>query len=252
MSMLGQFVQVAPDQLARLIEEPSGAEDLFAALPPASDVPAGSMERFANLVEAKRKEFIERGPQMLEATLARMDPRMREEMSKRLGQLGVDAGGLASGAGGEALLKLMQARMGRASGGAGGAKGQGGPSAALSIDKSWHGIHYLLCGASEPTNALISKAIMGGTEIGDDFSGYGPARYFAVDETAAMSSELNRSNLEAEMTARYNPAQMTKLGIYPNGWSGPDMQWLMREFGRVRGFYAHATANGFALVTCLV
>ena len=129
------------------------------------------------------------------------------------------------------------------------AKGQG---AALSIDKSWHGIHYLLCGAVEPTSTLVSKTIMGGTEVGDDFSGYGPARYFAVKETAAISAELNRGNLEAEMTRRFDPAQMTKLGIYPNGWSGPDAQWLLREFRNLRAFYADASAKGFAMVTCLV
>src|SRR6202040_2841712 len=111
-----QFVQVAPDQLARLIDDPSGIEDLFATLPPASNVPPDAMERFAGLMEAKRKEFIERGPQMFEATLARMDPRMREEMSKRLERLGINAAGLASGAGGEALLNLMKARAGLASG----------------------------------------------------------------------------------------------------------------------------------------
>jgi hypothetical protein len=258
MSMNGQFVQVAPGQLARLLDDPDEIEGLFMTLPPASNIPAGAMERLANLAEAQRKQFIERGPKMLEEMLARMDPRMRDEMSKRFSRLGLDTGGLGKGEGGEALLKLMAARAKSASGGGGGASGQGAsqsPNAAgasLSIEKAWHGIHFLLCGAAEPTTTLISNAIMGGHEIGDDFSGYGPARYFAADETAAMATELNRRTLESEMTARYNPAQMTTLGIYPNGWSGPDAQWLMREFRRVRDFYADASAKGFAIVTCLV
>ena len=67
-----------------------------------------------------------------------------------------------------------------------------------------------------------------------------------------MATELNRRTLESEMTARYNPAQMTMLGIYPNGWSGPDAQWLMREFRRVRDFYSDASSKGFAIVACLV
>lgn len=249
MSMIGQFVQVSPHRLAGLIDDPAGAEELFAVLPPASNVPAGAMERFANLAESQRKQFIEQGPKMFEETLARMDPRMREEMSKRFARLGLDTAGLGKGEGGEALLKLMAARAGQAARSGGNSSGQG---ASLSIDKAWHGIHYLLCGAAEPTTTLISNAIIGGTELGDDFAGYGPARYFAADETAAMATELNRRTLEGEMTARYNPAQMTKLGIYPNGWSGPDAQWLMREFRRVRDFYADASAKGFAIVTCLV
>jgi len=67
-----------------------------------------------------------------------------------------------------------------------------------------------------------------------------------------MSSELNRTTLEAEMTRRYDPAQMTRLGIYTNGWSGPDVQWLLREFRNLRAFYADASSKGFAIVTCLV
>jgi len=185
MSMIAQFVQVSPDHLARLIEDPSGTEDLFASVSPAPYVPPASIERLAGLVGS----------------------------------------------------------------GAADATGQG---AAISIDKSWHGIHYLLCAATQPTTTLISQAIMGGTEMGDDFSGYGPARYFAAAETAKMSSELNRKNLEAEMTARFNPAQMTKVGIYPNQWAGPDVQWLMREFRHVRDLYASASAAGFAVVTCLM
>jgi hypothetical protein len=179
MSMIAQFVQVAPDHLARLLKDPSGTEDLFAALPPASDTLPASLEHSARISPSAH-------------------------------------------------------------------------SARISIDKSWHGIHYLLCAAAQPTTTLISQAIMGGTEVGEDFSGYGPARYFTIDETAAMSAELNRKTLEAEMTTRFNPAQMTKDGIYPNQWAGPDVQWLMREFRHVREFYAAASGAGFALVTCLV
>jgi len=249
MSMTAQFVQVSAAQLAALAEDPESVEDLFAS----DAVSPAAMGKLLNPAEAQRQRVIEGGPQMLESTLARLDPTMRDAMSKRLGQLGLDVAGLGKGEGGEALLKLMMARAGRAAGG--GTAGQGASAsrgATISIDKSWHGIHYLLCGATEPTTALISQAIMGGTEIGDDFSGYGLARYFAVDETAAISSELSRGNLEAEMTRRYNPAQMTRLGIYPNGWSGPDAQWLMREFRNLRSFYADATTKGFAMLTCLV
>ena len=241
MSMMAQFVQISAAKLAELVEDPDGIEELFSG-----DAPAAAMERLINLSEAQRQRIVEQGPQMLENTLARLDPKMREALGERLGQLGLDPSGLAKRAQGEALLKLMMAR-------AGGVQGASRPRGAnVSIDKSWHGIHYLLCGAPEPTTALISKAILGGTEIGDDFSGYGEARYFTVDETAAMSSELNRSTLEAEMTRRYDPAQMTRLGIYPNGWSGPDLQWLLREFHNLRGFYADATTKGLAIVTCLV
>ena len=259
MSMNGQFVQITSDQLAALIHDPSRVEELFGPGSPGSGVSAASMQKFVGLLEAKRKELVERGPQMIEAVLARMDPKAREATSARLVELGINADSLKSGAAGEAMIKLLMARAGLAAGGGGsGGNGQGGasqspnaPAVSLSIDKTWHGIHYLLSGGAVPTTAPISKVIMGGTEVGDDFSGYGEARYFDAKETAAIAAELNRGTLEAEMTARYDPAQMEKLGIYPGVWTGPDAQWLMREFRNLRAFFA-AAAKGFAVLTCLV
>ncbi|HLI79689.1 MAG TPA: DUF1877 family protein [Candidatus Binataceae bacterium] len=242
--MTAQFVQISADKLAELVDDPEDIEELFSG-----DAPVDAMQRLIHLSEAQRQHIVEQGPEMLENTLARLDPKMREAVSARLGQFGADPSGLAKRAQGEALLKLMMARAGQQAGGQGASSSR---IASISIDKSWHGIHYLLCGAAEPTSALISKAILGGTDIGEDFSGYGEARYLTVVETAAMSSELNRKTLEAEMTRRFDPAQMTRLGIYPNGWSGPDGQWLLREFRNLRAFYADAATKGIAMVTCLV
>jgi uncharacterized protein DUF1877 len=246
MSMMGQFVQASSVQLAGLLADPDSVEELFAG----SGV-ATAMPKPAALSEAQRQHIITNGPRALEGALAGLDPRMREQLNARLGQLGIDVTALGNGAGGEALLKLMMARAGGSSAGRAGQGASSGRAASLSIDKAWHGIHYLLCGAVEPTSALISTAIMGGTELGDDFSGYGPARYFTAAEAGAIATELNRGTLEAEMNRRYDPAQMTKLGIYPNGWAGPDLPWLMGEFRNLRAFYADASSKGFAMVTCL-
>jgi len=245
MSMMAQFVQITADRLAALTEDPESIEDLFSA-----GVPAESMARLVNLGENMRQRIIQQGPQMLEKALAQFDPQLRQQLQARLGKLGVDPSGLARGEGGEALLKMMMARAG--GGGGAGRGASSARSASISLDKAWHGIHYLLCGAVEPDARLISKAILGGTEVGEDFSGYGEARYFTAADVAAISSELNRASLEAEMTRRYDPAQMTKLGIYPNGWAGPDLQWLMDEFRKLRAFYTDATSEGLAIVTCLV
>jgi hypothetical protein len=134
-----------------------------------------------------------------------------------------------------------------ASGGSAQASGKG---ASLSIDKAWHGVHYLLCGKVEPGSDLASQAVMGGTEVGDDL-GYGPARYFEADEVANIARELSRPNLEAEMTARWNPAQMATLEIYPGQFDAADKQWLMDAFRQLRQFYVDASAAKLAVVTCL-
>jgi hypothetical protein len=190
--------------------------------------------------------------------MGKMDPAMQESVTKALTDAGVDLEALARGEGVAALAKLMVER-GRglamagqpsqppASGGSAPASGKG---ADISIEKAWHGVHYLLCGKAQPGSDLASQAVMGGTEIGEDL-GYGPARYFAADKVVAIARELTRPNLEAEMTARWDPNQMKTLGIYPAQFGPHDDQWLMDEFRKLRQFYVDASAANMAVVTCI-
>jgi hypothetical protein len=249
MSMMGRFVQVSPDRLKQIIDDPSEVEELFA-----SDQAAQAMP---NLIGALAGKLQGRAPQMLAASMAAMPPELRDRLAQSLKNLGMDPDALARGEGGDDLAKLMAERMQKlglrlpgqppASGASAQAVGKG---AGLSIDKAWHGVHYLLCGKVEPGPDLASQAVMGGTEIGEDL-GYGPARYFEVDEVADIARELSRPNLEAEMAARWDPAQMATLGIYPGQFLADDQRWLMDAFQKLRQFYADASAAKLAVVTCL-
>src|SRR5271163_2074263 len=51
----------------------------------------------------------------------------------------------------------------------------------LTLEKSWHCLHYLLTGTAWETGTVLGKTILGGTEIGPDM-GYGPARYLVPNE----------------------------------------------------------------------
>jgi len=98
--------------------------------------------------------------------------------------------------------------------------------------------------------------VLGGVELGDDpegFSGYGPARYFRAAQVRELSEELRRAEVESEAVARFDPAKMSQLQIYP-GWRGgeQDKEWLMDAFRRLRDFYSSAAAQGRAIITCLV
>ena len=125
--------------------------------------------------------------------------------------------------------------------------------AVLSLDKAWHGVHYVLCGEVEPSAALLSKAVLGGTELGEGegFSGYGPPRYFTTAQVGEISQVLSRPELESEAAARFDAARMTQLRIYP-GWRRSDAEWVMDGFRRLRDFYAEAAGKSRAIVTCLV
>lgn len=49
------------------------------------------------------------------------------------------------------------------------------PDPELDLDKTWHGIHYLLTGTAWEISAGADAAILGGDDIGED-NGYGPPR----------------------------------------------------------------------------
>lgn len=240
MSMNATFVQVEEIELSRIQADPSLAEPLFEGdtlVPPA----------FIALAKTMQDRVRTAGRKLLADALTRLDPAMRERLEERLGK---PTSVFAAGAGGDDILKLMQQRR---TGGPGLAPAAGS-RATLSLDKAWHGVHYVLCGEVEPTAALLSKPVLGGIDLGDDdegFSGYGPARYFTVAQVAELSQALSRPELEPEVAARFDAARMSELSIYP-GWRPSDAEWVMDGFRRLRDFYAEAASKRRAIITCLV
>ncbi|HLG97764.1 MAG TPA: YfbM family protein [Bryobacteraceae bacterium] len=230
--MMGEFVQVSPALLARLKADPDLIEQLLQP-PAASPLP----KQVSPAVQ-------QRLPQALAAVMQRYDPAVQQQLAARLG---VSAEALRRGEGGADLLARVFA-MRAASQQSEPVEGRG---AFLSIDKAWHGIHYLLSGETEPGRTLLSQAVLGGTEIGEDITGYGPARYFDAGRVAEISQELSRADLENEMAARFDPARMSQLQIYPFGWEPSALNWLLEEHRKLAGFYAAAASQKLAMVAWL-
>ena len=241
MSINATFVQVDEEELADFRADPSSVEVLFEdgpLIPPA----------FTAAAEKLRERVRAAGPQMMADTLSRMDPRIREQLEQKIG---MTMSALAAGNGGDVLLKLMERRN---NAGESGASSSGAAHPKLSLDKAWHGVHYVLCGESEPGASLLSQAVLGGADLGDDdegFSGYGPARYFTAARVAELARALSSANLEAQAAARFDSTQMSALGIYP-GWQTSDATWVMDNLRHLRDFYTDAAGHGRAIVTCLV
>ena len=229
MSMNATFVQIDAAELSRFVAEPHLAESLF-------QEDAGVSDAFGNLAQAMRERIRTIGPQMLADTAARLG-KTPEELTAALGS--------------DDLLKLFESRGTQSSAQSPDASNKRG---VLSLDKAWHGVHYVLCGESEPGPTLLSQAVLGGSALGDDdegFSGYGPARYFTADQVAQLAAALSTPALEAEAASRFDAGRMNELGIYP-GWKTTDADWLMDGLRSLRDFYADAANKGNAIVTCLV
>jgi uncharacterized protein DUF1877 len=257
MSMLAVFVQIEPGRLAEIIEDPSRVTELLDGGESTGGLVKGPLAQAGPVGEMT--ELLQRAPKILEASMAMMDPATRERIKQRLAAAGINTDAMtAGGKDADALLKLMRERgqalaamLGsRQSPKAPNDSGKARQGAKISLDKAWHGVHYLLCGEIEPGSAIPSQAVMGGVEVGEDL-GYGPARYFDADKVREIAHALSIANLEAEMIARFDPARMTSLGLYPGGWKAGDDDWLMNEFRRLRKFYDDASAAKLAIVTSL-
>ncbi len=236
MSMMARFVAVAPARLDQVKRSPDLTESLFA-----QDV---SLARFQPS-PALQERFRNQAPQVLRSALDRMPPELRAQLMRSfgIGEADIDSPDV-----GDAILKRM---ADRAAALRQPAQQKGEPEGkSVSLDKAWHGLHYLLCGAAEPAPGALGQAVLGGDEIGEDL-GYGPARCFTAAQTSEMAQALQAPSLEATLRARFNPAEMTSFGLYPGGWDVNGVTWLIDAFHILRDFYAEAATAGQAVVTVI-
>jgi hypothetical protein len=117
----------------------------------------------------------------------------------------------------------------------------------LSIGKAWHGAHFLLSGAAEPTPTPLGQAILGGIEIGED-TGYGPPRYLDSEAVTGIAKALSALD-NAELRRRYDADAMNAEELYLDVWSEPgSADWLIEECGRIREFYTAVGSRGNAVL----
>jgi Domain of unknown function (DUF1877) len=126
------------------------------------------------------------------------------------------------------------------------------PEPDLDLDKSWHGIHYLLTGAAWEVGEGAGAAILGGDDMGDD-NGYGPPRLLDPETVRAVAAALDALDTET-LRARFDPAAMRAADIYPDIWDeGFELfdGYFAPHFEQLRGFYQTAAANGQAVLLAL-
>ncbi len=122
----------------------------------------------------------------------------------------------------------------------------------LSLEKAWHGLHFLLTGDSWGGSGPQAFLVCGGTEQGEDY-GYGPARYFASQQTREIANVLSPIEVD-NLWSRYDAQAMTDAGIYPEIWDEPAAE-LAEEyceyFQELQEFMAEAAEQGDGLLVYL-
>jgi hypothetical protein len=106
----------------------------------------------------------------------------------------------------------------------------------LSLEKSWHMLHYLFTGHLHPSSAP-GDALLTGQDLGEDM-GYGPPRLHNEAATRAFADFLSGLDL-ARLEARVNYQQMLSLGIYsmPGGGRESDGEYETALRGEVAHYF---------------
>ncbi|ACU60454.1 YfbM family protein [Chitinophaga pinensis] len=125
--------------------------------------------------------------------------------------------------------------------------------AMVNLDKSWEGILFLLTGKGlQHNDHPMQKVFFSGQNIDDDMDiGYGPAEYLTPEQVKETYAELCAIT-EEELTARFDPARMLELHIYPEIWEEEGIvYYLLAFFNELRTFYAKAAENNEAVITAI-
>jgi hypothetical protein len=118
----------------------------------------------------------------------------------------------------------------------------------LSLEKSWHSLHYLLTGTAWESESVLGKAILGGKEIGPDV-GYGPARYLEPPQVREIAKELKKLSKE-DLTRHFDLKAMLAAKIYACRDEG-ELELAQHYFAQVVEYYDEAAKRGDAMLLYL-
>jgi len=129
----------------------------------------------------------------------------------------------------------------------------GNPDQRLSLEKSWHGLHFALTGSAwdgeKPLNFLVS----GGEPVGDEDIGYGPARVLFAEDVASLDQALGNVS-DDKFQHGFDLRSLQAAEIYPEIWDEP-REDLLAEYGgyfhELQAFVHRAAQGGQALVITL-
>jgi Domain of unknown function (DUF1877) len=119
----------------------------------------------------------------------------------------------------------------------------------VSLEKSWHAIHFLLSGEVWTGDSPLGRVLMGGDEIGDESfnTGYGNPRYHPPQSVKEISEDLPTL---AELKDKYDPAKMAEAEIYGFNKDEPDEEWeyLSHFYSQMANYFQDAANRGNGMI----
>lgn len=128
-----------------------------------------------------------------------------------------------------------------------------GSDSVLSLEKSWHGLHYVLTGTAWEGDPPLNFLAGGGTPVGTEDVGYGPARVLGSEEVNALDTALTGFS-ESDFNRNFDLDGMSREAIYPQIWDEP-LEELSQEYGsylwEMKAFVNRAAESGKALLVAI-
>ena len=84
-------------------------------------------------------------------------------------------------------------------------------STGVCLEKSWHGLHYLLTGEVWQGRGPLAFLLVGGEQLGDDEES--PLRWFTAEDTIEIDRTLSAVTDE-ELWSRFDADEMVSKDIY--------------------------------------
>lgn len=132
------------------------------------------------------------------------------------------------------------------------ANGAGSRSDLLSLEKAWHGLHYLLTGSATEGGLPLGFLLEGGEAVGDD-DGYGPPRMFSPAEVQQIDAALAAVS-DAALWSRFDADEMSSEGVYPDCWDEEEdelREEYLSYFHEMKKVIKNARAKGNGLLVSL-
>ncbi len=127
-----------------------------------------------------------------------------------------------------------------------------GSDQVLSLEKSWHGLHFVLTESAwegRPLDFLAS----GGVPVGDEDVGYGPARILDPAGVTALHEALTAIE-QSDFHRNFDPIALSDAEIYPQIWDEPIEDLKQEYIGYLQVMKAHvrrASESGQALLVAI-
>jgi hypothetical protein len=116
----------------------------------------------------------------------------------------------------------------------------------LDVDKSWHGIHFLLTGSVREGEPPLKWAVFGPVATSADV-GDGPARLLTPDQVVEVNRALVAITAD-KLKKKCDWQLMNDREIYPQGWRAGDEDYLAENFMQLKKFYESAARRRMGVI----